>query len=161
MIMTLYHGSNVAIDKIDLSMGLRDKDFGKGFYLTDLRSQAEEMAKRRTRIAGVGVPTVTAFAFDDTLLESDNLNVKVFPDKPCEEWAEFVDANRHSSETGFRHSYDIVVGPVANDGVAFQLERYHERAIDLATLARELTYKDLNRQYFFGTEEAIVALKRL
>lgn len=34
MMITLFHGSNVAIDEIDLSKGLRDKDFGKGFYLT-------------------------------------------------------------------------------------------------------------------------------
>ena len=46
MKITLYHGSNVAIDKIDLSMGMVNKDFGKGFYLTDIMFQAEEMAKR-------------------------------------------------------------------------------------------------------------------
>jgi hypothetical protein len=26
--ITLYHGSNVAIDAIDLSKGMKDKDFG-------------------------------------------------------------------------------------------------------------------------------------
>ena len=109
--ITLYHGSNVAIDTIDLSKGMKDKDFGKGFYLTDIRSQAEEMAKRRTRIVGFGVPTITEFTFDD--------------------------------------------------GVAFQLERFHEQLIDDETLARELTYKKLNRQYFFGTEKAISKLKKL
>ena len=115
MIITLYHGSNVAIDKIDLSMGMVDKDFGKGFYLTDILVQAEEMAKRRTRIAGWGTPTVTAYAFDDAVLKSDKLCVKLFPGNPVEEWAEFVYNNRHASETGFSHSYDIVIGPVAND----------------------------------------------
>ena len=43
--ITLYHGSNVAIDEIDLSKGIKDKDFGQGFYLTDILSQAEDMAK--------------------------------------------------------------------------------------------------------------------
>lgn len=159
--MKLYHGSNVAIDEIDLSKGLKDKDFGKGFYLTDLLSQAEEMAKRRTRIVGEGVPTVTTFAFDDEWLVSGELNVKIFPDKPCVEWAKFIDANRYASETGFSHSFDIVVGPVADDGVAFQLERFHEQLIDDETLARELTYRELSRQYFFGTEKAIQKLKKL
>lgn len=161
MLITLYHGSNVAIDNIDLSKGLRDKDFGKGFYLTDIRAQAEEMARRKTRISGIGSPIVTAYAFDQAALYSGELSVKLFPDEPCEEWAEFVDKNRHSSETGFCHSFDIVIGPVANDGVAFQLERYHERAIDLRTLTLELTYKKLNRQYFFGTEKAIATLRKL
>ncbi len=35
--MTLYHGSNADIDCIDLTRGLRYKDFGKGFYLTPSR----------------------------------------------------------------------------------------------------------------------------
>jgi len=39
--ITLYHGSNIVIDAIDLSKGMKDKDFGKGFYLTAL-----EMALR-------------------------------------------------------------------------------------------------------------------
>ena len=159
--ITLYHGSNVAIDAIDLSKGMKDKDFGKGFYLTDIRSQAEEMAKRRTRIVGFGTPIITEFSFDDSLLNSDELNVKIFPDEPTVEWAKFIDANRHSSKTGFTHNYDIIVGPVADDGVAFQLERFHEQLIDDETLARELTYKKLNRQYFFGTEKAISKLKKL
>ena len=161
MIITLYHGSNVPIDKIDLSMGMINKDFGKGFYLTDILSQAEEMAKRRTRITGQGSPTVTAFAFDDALLADGSLNVKVFPDQVCGEWAVFVDGNRHASATGFKHNYDIVVGPVADDGVAFQLERFHEHMIDIETLAKELAYRKLNRQYFFGTEEAIAQLMKL
>ena len=159
--MTLYHGSYTIVDHPDLDHSRPNVDFGKGFYLTDIRSQADHMAVRRTRIAGFGKPCVTAYAFDDALLKAGNLNVKVFSDMPTEEWAEFIDANRHSSETGFSHTYDIVVGPVADDGVAFQLERYHERAIDLKTLAHELAYRKLNRQYYFGTERAIAELKRL
>ena len=45
--MILYHGSNVAIEEIDLSLCKPYKDFGKGFYLTDIRSQADNMASRR------------------------------------------------------------------------------------------------------------------
>ena len=159
--ITLYHGSNVAIDEIDLSKGMKDKDFGKGFYLTDILSQAEEMAKRRTRIIGSGSPIVTEYTFDETLLSSDEFKVKLFPDEPTVEWAKFIDANRHSSKTGFTHDYDIIVGPVADDGVAFQLERFREQLIDDETLTRELTYKKLNRQYFFGTKKAISKLKKL
>ena len=33
--MKLYHGSTVVIDKIDLSVSKPNKDFGKGFYLSD------------------------------------------------------------------------------------------------------------------------------
>ena len=159
MIIKLFHGSNVAIDKIDLSKSLADKDFGRGFYLTDIESQAMAMAQRRVRIMGCGEPVITVFEFNDDSLWNSHLNIKVFSDEVSPEWAEFVNANRNASQTGFTHPFDIVVGPVANDGVAFQLERYNEGAIDLETLARELAYRKLNRQYFFGTDKAIDLLK--
>ena len=40
--MRLYHGSNVKIDSINLAMCRPYKDFGKGFYLTDMKEQAEK-----------------------------------------------------------------------------------------------------------------------
>ena len=36
----LYHGSNVAIEHIDLSRSKRGKDFGQGFYLNANPDQA-------------------------------------------------------------------------------------------------------------------------
>ncbi len=48
--MTLYHGSNMAIEQIDLSLCNPDKDFGQGFYLTDIKEQAIQMAKKCANI---------------------------------------------------------------------------------------------------------------
>lgn len=59
------------------------------------------------------------------------------------------------------HNFDIVIGPIADDGVAFQLELYTRQIITLETLVKELTYKKLNKQYFFGTELAISKLQKL
>lgn len=158
--ISLYHGSNMGIDKINLSLCHPDKDFGQGFYLTDIRKQAEFMAMRRTRIMGEGMPIVTAYAFEEECLHDGSLKVKIF-EAPCEEWALFVLANRNASVTGFRHEYDVVIGPVADDGVAFQLERYSRGIISLETLVEELTFRNLNSQYFFGTECGISKLQRL
>lgn len=158
--ITLYHGSNVSIKQIDLSMSKPDKDFGQGFYLTDIKEQAFDMAKRRYRILGEGEPIVTAFSFDETLLEKNLLNVKRF-ESPTNEWAEFILKNRHASRNNFHHGYDIVIGPIADDGVAFQLGRYERGLITLETLADELKFRKLNRQYYFGTKRAIQYLRRL
>jgi hypothetical protein len=38
--MILYHGSNVEFDKIDLLKSKPNKDFGRGFYLSDNIEQA-------------------------------------------------------------------------------------------------------------------------
>ena len=43
--MILYHGSNIYIESIDLSKSKPNKDFGKGFYLSENKAQAEQMAK--------------------------------------------------------------------------------------------------------------------
>jgi hypothetical protein len=45
--------------------------------------------------------------------------------------------------------------------VVYQLSRYSAGFIDLKTLVKELTFKKLSRQYFFGTEKAVSYLKRI
>ena len=42
--ITLYHGSNIFIEKIDLAQCNPYKDFGQAFYLTEDRKQAVEIA---------------------------------------------------------------------------------------------------------------------
>ena len=63
--MILYHGSNIAIDIIDLSKSKPNKDFGKAFYLSEHEQQAEEMAAFTVERFG-GKPVVTTFEFDET-----------------------------------------------------------------------------------------------
>ena len=68
--MILYHGSNLEIDVIDLNKCRPNKDFGKGFYLTDIPEQAMRMARRVSLIYG-GNPIVTCFEADlDKLMNS-------------------------------------------------------------------------------------------
>jgi len=42
--LILYHGSNCNFDKVDISRSKDKRDFGKGFYTTTLREQAEDWA---------------------------------------------------------------------------------------------------------------------
>ena len=98
------------------------------------------------------------FSFDDELLSNGGLNVLRF-DNPSVEWANFILKNR--MEKNFRHEYDIVIGPVADDGVVLQLDLYLRHLITLEQLVKELTYKKLNNQYCFATECAISKLMKL
>lgn len=157
--LELYHGSNQAIEQIKLSLCKPYKDFGKGFYLTDILQQALSMAYRRTRVVGSGTPIVTKYLFDEKLLRDGSLKVLSF-DTPSKEWAKFILANR-DRKSKFIHDYDVVIGPIADDGVAFQLQKFKDGGITLDELVRELTYRHLNRQYFFGTEKAISLLQRI
>lgn len=45
--MIPYHGTNKDFGRIDFAYSLRFKDFGKGFYLTDIKTQAVEIAQRK------------------------------------------------------------------------------------------------------------------
>ena len=101
--MTLYHGTNADFERISLTIGLRYKDFGHGFYATPDRQTAIRMAQKRARLFG-GVPTLITFELDEAALTSD-LKVKVFPEKACVEWLLFVDANRDRKNTEPIHDY--------------------------------------------------------
>lgn len=151
--MTLYHGTNTDFDKIDLEEGFRYKDFGKGFYLTPDRTTAERMAKKKARLFG-GIATLITYELDESALQSD-LKVKTFPEKASTEWFLFVDANRNRKNVEPIHDYDIVIGPIADDGVVLQLTNYHEGIYSPEEAAKLLQDKYLDQQYYFGTEKAI------
>lgn len=156
--MILYHGTNQDIETIDLSKGLRHKDFGKGFYLTPDKTTAIRMAQKRARLFG-GVATLITYEMDDSALQSD-LKVKIFPEKACVEWLLFVDANRDRKNEKPIHDFDIVIGPIANDGVVLQLTNYREGIYSPEQAAQLLQDKYLDQQYYFGTEESLRYLRK-
>lgn len=151
--MTLYHGSNEDIQTIDLETGLRFKDFGKGFYLTPDKSTAMRMAKKKARLFG-GTPTLITYDLSESALNSE-LKVKVFPEKASVEWFLFVDANRDRNHQQPIHDYDIVIGPIADDGVVLQLTNYKEGIYSPEQAAQLLQDKFLDQQYYFGTQRAL------
>ena len=139
--MILYHGSNVSIDAIDLSKSRPGKDFGTGFYLSADENQAIEMAESKVAFLG-GEPVVTSFEFDESILSSNVLKIKMF-DKPIRE-------------------YDIIYGPIANDRVGAQIRNYKNGNINLDELMNRIKYlKGITFQYYFGTEAAINTLRKL
>ena len=159
--MILYHGSNVKIEVPDLEKSKPYKDFGRGFYLSADKNQALRMAEQKTLQLLIGEPIVSEFEFDETLLKSNELKVKIFEDYSVE-WANFILQNRDVHNQHPIHEYDIVYGPIADDGVTFQLRRYQAGTISIDELVKELQYaKGITFQYFFGTTLALEKLKRI
>lgn len=157
--MKLYHGSNIEIKSIDFSKCKAYKDFGQGFYLTEIEEQAFQMARRTASIYG-GEAVVTRFEFDETALSDTTLSIKHF-EKPSEEWALFVMANRSRGQQHPIHEYDIVIGPVADDTIATLFRNFDDGIIDLPMLVNGLKYKKISSQYFFHTPSAVAYLKTL
>lgn len=145
----------------DLTHSKPYKDFGQGFYLSAEKQQAKEQAISKVDQMKTGEPIVNEFIFDETFLTSGKLKVKIFDDYSVE-WAEFVLMNRDRKIAQPSHEYDIVYGPIADDGVNYQLRRYWGGVITLPKLIEELKYgKGITFQYFFGTEHALKTLNAL
>lgn len=154
--MILYHGSNVAIDHIELEKSKLFKDFGQGFYLSENEGQALDMAQLKALTFG-GKPFVSKFEFDTSLMHNSDLRIKIFKEY-SEEWADFVFANREGTDV---EHYDIVYGPIANDKVGLQIRKLKDGSIDKTEFLNRLKYmKGITFQYYFGTERAIKHLKR-
>ena len=160
--MRLYHGSDILIENIDLDKSKPFKDFGKGFYLSTEYHQALEMAKQRIRQKrGVGSPVVTIFEFDESVMDREELKVKKW-NNYCIEWVEFIIRNRDRKLPYPWHDYDIIYGPIADDGVSYQLRRYEAGYLTIEQLVEELKYEGgATFQYFFANEKAISKLKRI
>lgn len=159
--MKLYHGSNMRVTEPELKRSKPFKDFGQGFYLSTEEQQAKDQAQSKVDQMKKGEPIVNEFFFDETLMTSGDLRVKVFDDYSVE-WAKFVLMNRNRKIAQPSHDFDIVYGPIADDGVNYQLRRYWGGVITLPRLIEELKYaKGITFQYFFGTERALKTLQAL
>lgn len=164
--MILYHGTNIDFEKIDLSLCLPCKDFGRGFYTTTLYNQACQMAKRKVKLSN-GMPCVISYYVDDNILFLKDYNIKVF-EKATEDWAVFVLNNRNknfldisSLNCNLDNKYDIVSGPVANDTLTTIIRRYQQGFIDINMLLKEMKYVAPNNQLSFHTEKALLLLKKV
>jgi hypothetical protein len=158
--ITLYHGSTVNIEVIDLQKSRPNKDFGRGFYLSADRQQAWRMGEFKALTEG-GEPVMNEYLFDETLLSSKELRVLTF-EGYTKEWADFIFLNRNNKTDKPAHDYDIVYGPIANDRVGVQIGKYEAGDITLEQFLQNLKYmKGVTFQYYFGTERAIAKLTKI
>lgn len=100
--MEIYHGSYTSVQKPEIIKGKFTKDFGEGFYCTELKRQAEKWAKR------YDTPVVSIYEYNPL----EELNILCFDDM-TDEWLDFIVACRN----GKPHDYDIVIGAMANDQI--------------------------------------------
>lgn len=141
--MIVYHGGYTEIRHPKIIVGRNTKDFGTGFYCTLIKEQAERWAKR------YDTPMLNSY----TVRVNESLNILEFRDM-TEEWLDFIVRCRH----GEPHSYDIVIGAMAND----QIYNYVSDYID-GILTREqfwvlAKFKYPTHQINFCTEVALQCL---
>lgn len=152
--MILYRGSNLEVKEPKIIKSKRLLDFGTGFYLTTDYEQAKKWALRTTSRREEGAPTITVFSFDENELEK--LDVLTF-EGANKEWLRYISANRTDKAAG--DSYDIVMGPVANDQAIRTVNNFLKGYFDEEIAIQLLLPQNLKDQVVFKTEKALAMLK--
>jgi hypothetical protein len=150
-IARLYHGSNIVFEDVQLSKSRDRRDFGRGFYTTTIREQAQQWARSLHKRYG-GDAALYTFDYEwDGLLK-----IKIF-DGLTKEWLEMVKDNRMLG--GVRHEYDIVKGPIANDNTMPTIALYVDGTLNAEAAFIQLKYFKASDQVSFHTDRALKNLK--
>ena len=142
--ITLYHGSTVEVRKPLVDVGRQKVDFGKGFYMTSIRKQAELWAKAVAGRQPGDAAILNVYKYDD--VKSKRLaerRYKKFGQYDLE-WLEYVIDSRKGGKRQFR--YDVVEGGVANDNVIDTVEDFENGVITAEQALGQLAYKKVNNQ---------------
>ena len=142
--MELFHGSNVVVDQPKIITDGYYKDFGYGFYCTNLEKQAKRWAlvKQHGHVVNV---------YD--YLENKSLNTLVF-DEMTDEWLDFVVACRQ----GIKHDYDMVEGPMADDTIWNYVDDVTRGEISRTAFWELVKFKYPTHQIVFCSEKALKQL---
>ena len=152
--MTVYHGSVVEVRTPDVSHSKQFLDFGRGFYVTSFREQAERWARRKFLRSNPEVratPIVNEYELLDTF---DGFNILKFSEVG-EEWFDFVCACRNGDEVA--QGRDAIVGRVANDDVFKTIQKFQQGRMTKQEAIKELRYAKPNDQIAFRSNAAISA----
>lgn len=156
--MILYHGSDVIVETPKIIKSESGRDFGFGFYTTDIKEQAIRWAFRKARLAQRKgkpyTPYVSIYEFDEENFQK--LNCRHF-DTPSFEWLDMVCSCR--SNVAFCHGYDIVAGKIANDNVGETVTYVLQGIMRKEDAVERLKFEKINNQICFNTETSLKCLK--
>ncbi len=149
----LYHGTYLSIPKPLAKVGRKNLDFGPGFYLTKIESQAKDwaniIASRRGRKI---TPVLNIYHFEQTNAEMAGVRFKKFESYDIE-WLNYVIDCRKGKDIS--KYYDIVEGGIANDKVIDTVEDYEKGIITAEQALGQLRYKEVNHQICILNQEVI------
>jgi len=152
--MIIYHGGTDVIEEPKIFLSGSGRDFGIGFYATDIREQALKWAKRQGRTRR-NRAILNVYEFDEELAVKE-LRLKRFADYSIE-WLEFVVNNRTNPHT--EHGFDIVFGKIANDDVGETIQAVVDGLMPLDFALQRLAFMYANNQYAFCSERSLSYVK--
>lgn len=152
--MKLYHGSTVTVKKPNIQRGRKTTDFGKGFYTTSDFEQAKKWAILKQNREQSKKAVVSVYEVPDNISDME-LSVLRF-NGATKEWLEFVVDNRRGKGN---NTYDLIMGPVANDQLYATIRLYEQGVITANAAIEMLKTHRLFDQLSFHTADVIPLLK--
>ena len=147
----VYHGAVQKITAPLVHVGRENLDFGKGFYITDIRSQAKTWATIKSSYQMDATAHINEYLFD-----FDNA-IKEFRYKKFErydsEWLHFIVDSRDGLKVW--KDFDIIEGGVANDRVIDTVEAFKAGQISEEKALRELARHQPNNQICILKQEVV------
>lgn len=155
--MILYHGTTVEISHPKILRSEIGRDFGFGFYTTDIQAQAERWAIRKAKIENrkpgkKARPIVNVYDWDEDV---SSLCCKQFQDASLD-WLEMV--VRCRADSSFQHGFDLVEGKIANDNVGETVSYVMQGIMRKEDAVARLRFERINHQIAFCTEKALAGL---
>ena len=144
--MLVYHSSDQCFVSPDVLHSRDALDFGKGFYVTRLKDQADKYANRFLKIGNDAYLHIFEYTPDS------DMRVKIF-ESYDEEWLDFVCSCRKGNNV--YKEYDIIEGGVANDKVYQTVDLYMAGIYNKEQALHNLAYEQPNHQLCFITQKAI------
>lgn len=144
--MTLFHTSTIRIPSPDTCHSRDHLDFGRGFYLTPLESQARNYGQRFIRRGDPAVMNI--YRFSDAVADAAR---KTFLEYDGE-WLDFIAACRK----GLPHAqYDIIEGGVADDRVFDSVDLYLQGVYSREQALDQLRWKKPNLQICISSQKVL------
>lgn len=120
MSQLVYHGAGCSVKEPLVTYGRPDLDFGQGFYVTPLRSQAERWAQIVGLRSSQGEPSLNIYELDIEYVRQ-NYRCRCF-EAYDQVWLNFIVQSRQGLKPWL--GYDLIEGGVANDRVVDTVENY-------------------------------------
>jgi len=151
--MILYHGGTESVENPIIRHSVVSRDFGAGFYCTDIRNQAEKWALRQGKIRQ---KTAILNIYEFNMEDAQTVNFKMFTDYAIE-WLELIINCRTNPD--YKHEFDIVYGKIANDDVGETVQAVVDGLTPPDYALQKLAFMPANNQYCFCTEKSLTFLK--
>lgn len=136
----VFHGATMLVDSPLCHIGRDNLDFGKGFYVTDIREQAERWA---TRVVNIGLPQwLNIYDIDEEDIKK-NGNCKIFSSYD-KEWLDFI-VDCRNGKTPWKE-FDYIEGGIADDRVITTIEDYINGDISMEYALKRLSEHQPNNQ---------------